>query len=170
MKCIFLLQQIGMTDDQFAIHFEQAELNRVNIHRKSRLWQFNLTLEKPLPASCLSSVLATSERSIFCHCDGRLEITCRSTEVDEALLTDYWPFIIEEISDMSPPIRERLMSQKPVMTGGKMMLLCTNDMELQTLKGKYADLIADVYRSFGFTRPFVDFKLTEEDSGAEARV
>ena len=38
-----------MTDDQFAIHFEHAELERVSIHRKSRVWQFNLKLEKPLP-------------------------------------------------------------------------------------------------------------------------
>ena len=54
------------------------------------------------------------------------------------------------------------------MTGGKMTLSCTNDMELQTMKGKYAGLITDVYTSFGFPRPVVDFKLTEEDSGAEA--
>ena len=53
------------------------------------------------------------------------------------------------------------------MTGGKMVLLCTNDMELQTMKGKYADLISDMYTSFGFSKPFVDFTLTEEDNGEE---
>ena len=119
-KLYILLQQIGMTDDQFAIHFEQAELNRVNIHRKSRLWQFNLTLNQPLPAAVYREFNKRVNEAFSAIATVRLEMTCRTAEVDETLLTDYWPFIIEELSDMSPPIRERLMSQKPVMTGGKM--------------------------------------------------
>ena len=70
---------------------------------------------------------------------------------------------------MSPPIRERLTSQKPVMTGGKMTLICINDMELQTMKGKYAALISDVYTSFGFPNQLLIFNLTENTNGAEER-
>ena len=40
-----------MTDDQFVIHFENALLERVSIHKKSRVWQFNIKLENPLPVN-----------------------------------------------------------------------------------------------------------------------
>ncbi len=66
----------------------------------------------------------------------RLQITCQNTIPDEELMASYWPFVIDELQDMSPPIRERLTSQKPAVTGGKMTLICFNDMELQTMKGK----------------------------------
>ena len=166
-KLFMLLQQIGMTDDQYVIHFEHAELNRVNIHRKSRVWQFNLTLTKPLPANVYTIFSQRVNEAFAAIATVKLHITSANPEMDERLLTDYWPFIIEEMSDMSPPIRERLTGQKPVMTGGKMTLYCTNDMELQTMKSKYVNLISDVYTSFGFSRPVVDFKLTEEDNGEE---
>ncbi len=167
-KLYILLQQIEMTDDHYASHFEHAELNRVNIHRKSRVWQFNLTLQKPLPVDVYTVFSQRVNEKFAAIATVKLQITSMNPELDEKLLTDYWPFIIEEMSEMSPPIRERLISQKPVLTGGKMTLLCTNDMELQTMKSKYAELISSVYTSFGFPRPAVDFQLTEEDSGAEA--
>ena len=97
----------------------------------------------------------------------KLQITCENMKWMNNYCTDYWPFVIEEMSDMSPPIRERLIGQKPVMTGGKMTLICTNDMELQTMKGKYAT-------SFRMSIHHSDFRdlssisqLTEEDNGAE---
>ena len=71
-KLYILVQQIEMTEDQYAIHFEQAELNRVNIHRKSRVWQFNLTLEKPLPADVYREFTQTSERNFFSYSNGQL--------------------------------------------------------------------------------------------------
>ena len=166
-KLFMLLQQIGMTDDQYVIHFEHAELNRVNIHRKSRVWQFNLTLTKPLPANVYTIFSQRVNEAFAAIATVKLHITSANPEMDERLLTDYWPFVIEEMSVMSPPIRERLTGQRPVMTGGKMTLYCTNDMELQTMKSKYVNLISDAYTSFGFSRPVVDFKLTEEDNGEE---
>ena len=36
------------------------------------------------------------------------------------------------------------------------------------MKNKYGELISNVYSSFGFVRPIVDFKLTEADNGEEA--
>ena len=54
----------------------------------------------------------------------RLQFTCETQVIMKQLIGDYWPFVIEELSDMSPPMRERLTSQKPIMTGGKMTLIC----------------------------------------------
>src|SRR3954462_12874402 len=99
-KLFMLLQQIGMTDDQYVIHFEHAELNRVNIHRKSRMWQFNLTLTKPLPANVYTIFSQRVNEAFAAIATVKLHITSANPEIDERLLTDYWPFVIEEMSVM----------------------------------------------------------------------
>ena len=167
MKLHLLLQQLEMTDDQFTLYFDNALLQRVSIHRKSRVWQFNLKLENPLPIDVYTIFSQRINQAFSAIATIRLQITCVNTIIDEQLISSYWPFVIEALQDMSPPIRERLTSQKPVMTGGKMTLICMNDMELQTMKGKYAALISDVYTSFGFSLPVIDFQLTLDNNGAE---
>ena len=167
MKLHLLLQQIDLTDDQFVTYFENARLERVSIHRKSRMWQFNIKLEKPLPIDVYTVFTQRVKEAFKAIAVIRLQITSEESVVDEQLIASYWPFVTDELQDMSPPIRERLTSQRPVVTGGKMTLVCINDMELQTMKTKYAPLIADVYESFGFIRPAIDFQLTEDSNGAE---
>ena len=123
MKLFMLLQQIGMTDDQYVIHFEHAELEsrRDSSEVKGMAIQFNL--DKTIASECIHDIFPTCERSLCGNRHGfNLHITSANPEMDERLLTDYWPFVIEEMSVMSPPIRERLTGQRPVMTGGKMTL------------------------------------------------
>jgi len=167
MKLHLLLQQIDMTDDQFAIHFENALLQRVSIHRKSRVWQFNIKLDQPLPVDVFTIFSQRINKAFSAIATIRLQITCENTAVDEQLIVGYWPFVIDMLQDMSPPIRGRLTSQVPVMMGEKMTLVSMNDMEIQTMKGKYAGLISDVYTSFGFSIPVIEFVLTEDSNEAE---
>lgn len=167
IKLHLLLQQISMTDDQFVVHFANGLLERVSIHRKSRIWQFNIKLEKPLPIDIYTVFNQRIKEAFAGIAEVRLRISSEAEEVDEQLIMSYWPFVIEELQDMSPPIRERLTSQSPVATGSKLTLICLNDMELQTMKGKYAPLIATVYEAFGFSRPAVEFELTEDRNGME---
>lgn len=166
-KLHLLLQQINLTEDVYTIHFEHALLERVSIHRKSKVWQFNLQLEKPLPVDVFTLFSRRINEAFSSIATIRLHITTRAQENDPQLIAHYWSLVIEELQDMSPPIRERLTSQQPVMIGEKMTLMCTNELELQTLKGKYAALISEVYTSFGFARTVIDFQLTEDVNGAE---
>jgi DNA polymerase III subunit alpha, Gram-positive type len=167
MKLQLLLKQIDMTDDEYTRHFENALLQRVSIHRKSKVWQFNLQLANPLPVDVYTVFSQRINQAFSAIAKIRLQITSQNTISDEQLMASYWPFVIEELQDMSPPIRERLTSQKPAIMGGKLTLICVNDMELQTMKGKYAPLISDAYTKFGFSQSIIDFQLTENIDGAE---
>lgn len=167
-KLHVLLQQIEMTDDQYVVHFEKAALERVNIHRKSRIWQFNLSVEKPLPAPVYATFARRMTEAFAAIATVQLHISCQSDDTNEQQLLDYWPIVMDEIQDMSPPIRELLRNQQPELAGSKMILQCTNDLEFRTLKSKYAERISDVYSSLGFIKPVIDFKLIEETEDAEA--
>ena len=168
MKLLTLLQQIGMTDDQTVAHFDKGTLERVDIHRKSRIWQFNIELEKTLPVQVFQLFRQRMTEAFISIASVRIQLTVRSTEGDPAMIIGYWPHIIEEMRDMSPPIRERLIGQKPELIGGKMTLMCANDFEQQTMKNKYGPLIAEVYQSFGFPPLAVEFKINEEAEDNEA--
>lgn len=166
MKLHLLLQQIDMTDDQFMRHFENAILERVSIHRKSRVWQFNIRLEKLLPIDVYTIFSQRIRQSFASIATVQLNMHCQNPEIDDAMVIGYWPFIIEVLRDMSPPIRERLTSQQPTVSGGRVTLICMNEMEFQTMKTKYAPLISSAFESFGFPRLAVDFQLTDNLSEA----
>ncbi|MGG0669055.1 PolC-type DNA polymerase III [Sporosarcina koreensis] len=168
VKLLTLLQQIGMTDDQTVTYFEQGTLERVDIHRKSRIWQFNVELEKTLPVHIYQLFQQRMTEAFTSIAAVRLQIKVRTTEGDPDLIISYWPHVIEELRDMSPPIRERLIGQKPVFVGEKMTLTCVNDFEQQTMKNKYGRLIAEVYEAFGFPSMAIEFTITEENDANEA--
>lgn len=169
VNLLTLLQQIGLTDDQTVAYFEQGTLERVDIHRKSRIWQFNVELEKTLPVAVYQLFQQRMREAFTSIATVRLQIKVRTTEGNPELIVGYWPHVIEEMRDMSPPIRERLISQQPVLVGEKMTLTCANDFEQQTMKNKYGPLIAGVYETFGFPSMAVEFTIKEgtEDNEAE---
>lgn len=168
LKMLTLLQQIGMSDDQTIIHFQNATLERVDIHRRSRIWQFNIQLEKTLPLQVFQLFQHKLTEAFKSIATIRLKISTSSLELNPENVIGYWPYVIEEMRDMSPPIRERLIGQKPVMIGEKMKLTCINDFEQQTLKSKYGPLITEVYGSFGFPTMAIEFAITEEAENNEA--
>lgn len=168
MKLLTLLQQIGMTDDQVIACFEGGTLERVDIHRKSRVWQFNVQLERTLPVHVFQLFQQRLLDAFNSIATVRLQVNCRTTEKNAEQVVGYWPIVIEELSDMSPPIRERLLGQKPVLVGEKMTLVCTSEFEQQTLKTKYGPLLADVYASFGFSSMAIEFTVVEDEAQLEA--
>ncbi|WP_262172951.1 PolC-type DNA polymerase III [Saccharococcus sp. Marseille-Q5394] len=170
LKLLTLLQQIGMADDQMIVHFEHGTLERVDIHRKSRMWQFNVELEKTLPVQVFQLFQQRMTEAFTSIAAVRLQITVRTKEGDPELIVGYWPFVLQEMRDMSPPIRERLAGQKPVLVGEKMTLTCVNDFEQQTMKNKYGRIIAEVYESFGFPSMAIEFTISEEAENNEAEI
>ncbi|GKV55554.1 DNA polymerase III PolC-type [Sporosarcina sp. NCCP-2222] len=167
MKLMTLLQQINMTDDQFVVHFENATLERLAIHKKSRIWRFEIVNDQPLPIAVYKTLKQRVLDAFASIATIQLHVTCRERRMDQELITSYWPLILEEIQDMSPPIRERLSNQRPEVKGEKLMLGSGTEFEMQTLKNKYAKLLAEVYGTFGFPSLLFDFHLQEENKEEE---
>ena len=61
-------------------------LNRVNIHRKSRVWQFNLTLEKPLPVDVYTVFSQRINETFSAIATVKFKLHVRNHEVDEQLI------------------------------------------------------------------------------------
>ncbi|MFD1030972.1 PolC-type DNA polymerase III [Metaplanococcus flavidus] len=166
MRLKLLLQHLDLTDDVHMPYFEEAELTRMTVHKKERTWRFTIKLEKILP---LKLFLLLKERlhSTFSPIAAvQLIIVTESGSADPEQINAYWRYAVDELADMAPPLRERLLNQTPQWSGSKLLLNCGHEHEMMALKSKYTDKLAAVYQQFGFPRFAIDFQLAEGDHQA----
>ncbi|MGE7664975.1 PolC-type DNA polymerase III [Ureibacillus composti] len=156
-----LLQQLQLTEDVYMSFFEDGELTRLTVHKKKRIWEFAMKLQNILPFQ-LYQLMRTRMAQQFANiAQTNISIEASQPEVTEQLITDYWLLAIEQIDDMSPPLRNRLISQIPKWTGHKIIASCMIELEQLTLKSKYTTKIAEAYSQFGFPTIPVEFQLVE---------
>lgn len=155
-----LLSQLNLTEDVYMSFFEHGELTRLTVHKKNRIWNFSIKLQNILPYE-VYQLFRTRMAEAFHHiAQTSFTIETTAPEVTEKLIEDYWLGVVELV-DASPPIKHRLQSQSPKWTGSKLMVGCIEELELLTMKAKYAERISDTYRNFGFPHLAVDFHLVE---------
>ena len=136
-----LLQQLELTDDVYMSFFEDGMLSRLTVHKKNRLWHFNITLRTILPFP-LYQLFRTHLAEKFAAI-AQVNTTFETIEktVTEELIQAYWLTVIEQI-DMAPTLKNCLVSQVPAWNGQKITISCMQEMELMMLKTKYAEKIS----------------------------
>ncbi|WP_251474348.1 PolC-type DNA polymerase III [Planococcus sp. NCCP-2050] len=166
MRFKLLLQHLDLIEDVHMPYFEEAELTRMTVHKKERTWRFLIKVKQVLPLELfllLKERLHTTFSSI-----ARIQLTIESetANADGDLVMEYWRYVVEEFSDMAPPLRDQLLSQVPEWSGSKLMLCCSHEHEMMALKSKYTEKLVSVYQQFGFPRIGIDFQLAEGDQEA----
>ena len=144
-KFLTLLQQAGLTDDQLMNYFQHGELNRVTVQKKTRVWKFTITLDHVLPIDVFRFMQQRVHESFAAIANVHLEMIARDQTVNEHLIADYWPLVLDELADISPPMRQCLSEQIPKVHGEKLLLNCSSDLECQTLKNKYVETLSSLY-------------------------
>ncbi|WP_428839290.1 PolC-type DNA polymerase III [Bacillus massilinigeriensis] len=151
-----LLQQLELTEDNVLNHFNNAEIEKVIVDKKSKSWHFVFALEKIIPCE-LFKRFATSLERAFAHI-ARVNFTLqvKDQSFTEKLLYDYWRNCIKEIDGISPPLLKLLNEQEPKIQGTKLVLAVGNDTEGLAIKRKYAGVISNILQSFGFPLLAID--------------
>ncbi|TWT04568.1 PolC-type DNA polymerase III [Planomicrobium sp. CPCC 101079] len=162
MRFKLLLQHLDLTDDVHMPFFEEAELTRMTVHKKERTWRFIVKLNKVLPLQLYLLLKERLHATFSPIASIQLNIECDDDKTDSQLIQDYWKHVVDEFSDMAPPLRERLLTQAPSWSGSKLMLKCGHEHEMMALKSKYSEKLAAVYQQFGFPPIAVDFQLSAE--------
>ncbi len=160
-RLLLLLQQLELTDDTYMSFFEGGELSRMTVHTKSRIWQFDMTVEKILPYQ-LYQLLRMRLAEKFAHiANVSIHISARTSQVTEQLIHDYWLTVIEAITEMSPPLQQQLTKQMPIWTGNKLVANVEHEVQLMQLKQRYTDVISKSYQAIGFPHVPIDFQLVD---------
>ncbi len=157
-----LLQQLDLTEDQFVKHFDNASISRFTVHKKIRQWHFQIQCKEILPFEIYTIFRKRLAEKFTGIAAVQLTIECESSIASEMHIKQYWQSVINELSDMSPPLRDRLLQQEPEWNGQMIQLTCGQELELLTFKKKYVEQLSSTYMSFGFPKMAVDFRLVED--------
>ncbi|MDN7225949.1 PolC-type DNA polymerase III [Planococcus liqunii] len=166
MRFKLLLQHLDLTDDVHMPFFEEAELTRMTVHKKERTWRFLIKVKQTLPLKLFLLLKERLNTTFATIANVQLSIESESTTADGDLVMEYWRYVVEEFSDMAPPLRDQLLSQVPEWNGSKLMLCCSHEHEMMALKSKYTDKLSGAFQQFGFPRIAIEFQLAEGDQEA----
>jgi len=166
MRFKLLLQHLDLIEDVHMPYFEEAELTRMTVHKKERTWRFLIKVKQVLPLELFLLLKERLHTTFSSIASIQLTIESETANADGDLVMEYWRYVVEEFSDMAPPLRDQLLSQVPEWSGSKLMLCCSHEHEMMALKSKYTEKLVSVYQQFGFPRIGIDFQLAEGDQEA----
>ncbi|MEK5206607.1 PolC-type DNA polymerase III [Psychrobacillus sp. FSL H8-0510] len=162
MRMHLLLQQLELTEDSLVKHFEHASIDRFTVHKKNRQWAFQIQLQAVLPIDVFTIFQTRLIEKFSGIANILLTIQSEGKDVSQELINQYWPLVLKELSDMAPPLKDRLLKQQPEWNGQMIHLTCGQEIELRTFKKKYIEQLSDVYVGFGFPKIAFDFRLVED--------
>ncbi len=162
IRFLTLLQQLELTDDIYMSLFENGELTRLSVHKKNRVWCFVIKLNNILPYKVYQLLIARLTEKFSHIANVSLAIETTAPVVTEELILDYWLPTIRQLEDMSPPLKNQLMEQKPEWTGHKLIATTMQEVEQMSLKSKYTDKLSESYQHFGFPHIPLEFQLVEQ--------
>lgn len=168
MRFKLLLQHLELTDDVHMPYFEGAELTRMTVHKKDRAWRFIVKLKQVLPLELFVIFRERLQAKFSSIASVQLHIETPTQQAQGEEVSAYWRHVVDELADMAPPLRERLLSQAPVWNGNKLIVDCCHEHEMMALKSKYTEKLSQVFQQFGFPAFSIDFQLSAEDQ-QEAR-
>lgn len=149
MKMMLLLQQLELEEDPYIKAFETYELSKLTVHKKHRLWDFQLKGEYPLAGDIFRQFKKRLHERFqgIAVVDFSVEL---SSPADAAeFVPAYWLDVVESFQEMSPPLKQLLASQTPHVEGQLVKVKCAQELELRTLQGKYFPLLASAYEKIG---------------------
>ena len=118
-----LLQQLELTEDSFVKHFEHASIDRFTVHKKIDNGHFQIQLQAILPIDVFTIFQTTTNRKVFWYCEYITNYSIvKAKKYHKSLINQYWPLVLKELSDMAPPLKDRLLKQQPEWNGQMIQL------------------------------------------------
>jgi DNA polymerase III subunit alpha, Gram-positive type len=156
-----LLQQLGLTEDAFVKHFNNAEIEKLAVYRKEKKWHFYFTLEEMIPCKVWSRFYLALQTSFKHIANVSFSLKVLNMNVTEQSILDYWSECVKEVQGISPPLLKLLNTQKPEVIGNKIIVKASNDTEAAQLKRKYGTIISSAFENFGFPKLILDAEVAQ---------
>ena len=141
-----------------------GEMERVVVHRKSRLWEFTLHFTQILPIMLYRSLLQNLTLAFKDIAQIRLTIKADDQQFDEKLLQDYWAQALESQQCDTPLAQQVLKTQVPILKEKKIVLPVDSNGAINYLKQQYLPLVETLFVSYGFPKFRIEPEIDEEQA------
>ena len=139
-------------------------MERVVVHRKSRLWEFTLHFTQILPIMLYRSLLQNLTLAFKDIAQIRLTIKADDQQFDEKLLQDYWAQALESQQCDTPLAQQVLKTQVPILKEKKIVLPLDSNGAINYLKQQYLPLVETLFVSYGFPKFRIEPEIDEEQA------
>lgn len=157
--------QFVVPENQLAL-VQRATVEKVTIHKKSRLYEFFIGFPEILPVNLYQSFLQQLKLGFAEIADVKLNLQVENNYFSQELLADYWLLAVNGEACDTPVLRATLKNATPIVKSNGIFLAIDNSGMLSYLKEQYLPVIEDHYMSFGFPKltiqPFVDEQEAEK--------
>ncbi len=142
-KMEVLLDQIELPKDIRDKHFKSAKLEKLIVHRQSKVWHFHFHFENVLPPDVYQLFILKLNTAFSNIAAVKWNIQTENNKISSTYMKEYWNIFISEIVKASPRYKS-MEFNKPIVNDNNIMLTCQDDIQLQSIKKN----IEPQYRSF----------------------
>ncbi|AQW22376.1 DNA polymerase III subunit alpha [Lentilactobacillus curieae] len=146
-KLLEQLKWFEMKDDPV---FENARLDKLEVHEKSRKWQFDISTNTILPFDVFDQLNDRLQASFNEIANVSFIIKPTQSHFDENLLKDYWEWIVTNSGVTSPLLKELCDNHLPYMNGDRVEFSAENEIVKNFMTNTALGPIEDLYRRAGF--------------------
>jgi DNA polymerase III subunit alpha, Gram-positive type len=162
-----LLQQIGLTDDDYMPYFQQALIEKLSVSKQRKKWHFYFSFQQILPFRVWQQFYQQLTKSFSHIASIDMTINVLHPEVTEQLVHDYWKYCVQQLDGISPPILTLLNEQYPMLQGQKVIVNVNNELEGMQIKNKYSSMILSVFEKVGFPRLSIQTEIVSTEPSEE---
>ncbi|PPA72028.1 PolC-type DNA polymerase III [Jeotgalibacillus proteolyticus] len=166
-KFRLLLQQLELTDDEFVRFFEEAEIDRLSVHKGTKKWHFYFKFYNVIPCSVMKEFTKRISQSFQHIAQVDFSISISGEQFTEDHIVDYWSVCLEELQGIAPPLLKLLSNQMPVVNGNRLVVNVSNETEGMQIKNKYADILCQAFSKWGFPSLSLQTEVNQNQSTAE---
>ncbi|PWG00730.1 PolC-type DNA polymerase III [Levilactobacillus bambusae] len=145
-----LLDQLQLGSEENQPYFEGAEIDRLDVHEKTRRWQFYLKLPQILPFDVFTDFqnrLTLSFNQIAKVSDW---IQVENPVMTDRLLGDYWDWVVTHSNIQSNMTQSLMNSRVPKLDGDRVILMAENEIIKDFLTNQALGPIESAYHAAGF--------------------
>ncbi|WLV25795.1 PolC-type DNA polymerase III [Aciduricibacillus chroicocephali] len=162
-KLTILLDQLQLDAAAVDTYFQNAVLEKLEVYKKSKVWHFHISLEKPLPFAVYQDFLNNIGETFKQVAKTDLTVICGDDNYTEELLMPYWKHFANQTALGLPAYKDLLLSSKPCLHSEKWVLSVRNEMEAGIIKKKLNDPFRDYMKKAGLGSVLFDIEVIEND-------
>ncbi|WP_313349938.1 PolC-type DNA polymerase III N-terminal domain-containing protein, partial [Exiguobacterium sp.] len=146
-----LLSDLELPNGIIEEYFHEAVLEKLRVNKAKATWTFEIRLPHVLPQNVyqlFTSRLTSryqqfAEVKIILHADSR---------PDERMYHDYWPYVVQDLADVSSAMRTQLGRVLPEFKEQKLFIPVRSEPEAGFLKSSLCGELQLLYSAYGFPK------------------
>src|SRR5690625_556593 len=163
-KMRLLLKQLEVSEDIIEKHFQNSELDKLEVYKQTKTWHFHLKVKRILPLHIYQLITAKLQESFQQIATVDLSLKTEEKDCEDATICDYWHSFIQSISNISPAYKDLVHNHTPQVNNNKLMLTVRNEAEGAALKTRLEDPTRIYCRKIGAPNDLIDVVVKTEEA------